>query len=167
MVRTYEKLVRLYPGDTRFAYGREFIADFERGHLAARQRGRLSLLRCTPTTRSVDARGRISASFARRIWESRSGSRPPLRPKSYALGARRDSLSRRFTLPSRSLPRRRCTMRGERRRDERQRDTSVRKENAAFLRWSVPNDGGVTPLPGFHIAVQDRVGGTVDVLFGR
>lgn len=37
--------MRLYPGDTRFAHGREFIADFERGRFAARQRGRLSLLR--------------------------------------------------------------------------------------------------------------------------
>jgi len=45
MVRAYARLLRLYPDDTRFAYGSEFLADFERGCVAARSRSRLSLLR--------------------------------------------------------------------------------------------------------------------------
>jgi hypothetical protein len=39
----YARLVGLYPGDVRFAYGDDLIADLERRHAACRQAGRLRL----------------------------------------------------------------------------------------------------------------------------
>jgi hypothetical protein len=44
MMRAYERLLRLYPDDTRFAYGSAFLNDFALGCAAARGRSRLSLL---------------------------------------------------------------------------------------------------------------------------
>lgn len=38
-MRAYEWLIRLYPDDVRFSYGREMLEDLERGHRTSRQRG--------------------------------------------------------------------------------------------------------------------------------
>src|ERR1700730_5941147 len=42
MLRAYGRLIRMYPEDVRFAYGREMLADFERGHAERRRQGPLA-----------------------------------------------------------------------------------------------------------------------------
>ena len=43
MLRAYGRLIRMYPEDVRFAYGKEMLADLERGHADRRRQGPLAL----------------------------------------------------------------------------------------------------------------------------
>jgi hypothetical protein len=43
MLRAYGQLIRMYPEDVRFAYGKEMLADLERGYADRRRQGPLAL----------------------------------------------------------------------------------------------------------------------------